>query len=382
VMGGRPRLTYLTTDRGIAYGGTKGAAVHVAEITAALARQGVDVLVVVAAVAPGAAPPPGVTVEVLPGAEKGGPIERWLAGEEARTAWLTERLARFDPVCIHERFALHSAAGSVAAHRAGVPHLVELNSPLVEEAARYRTLERPEEARTLERAVLSAADVVLPVSRPLADHAWALGAQVVEVLPNAVAIDCFGAPATRPPGSPLTAVLAGTLRPWHGVEVVAEAWPLMGVGAPRLLVVGDGPGRQALEKAGADVTGAVDHAQVPALLQTADIGIAPYTADGPRYFSPLKVFEYLAAGLAVVAADLPGVADVVDERTAMLMPAGSAPGLAAAVAGLVAQPERRRALGRAGRSLVAGQHTWDHRARRVLELAGRCRATAADAAGR
>jgi len=371
VSGCRRRVAYLTTDRGVPYGGTKGAAVHVAEITAALARQGADVLVLAAAVSPDACPPSGVTVEILPGPGTGAAAEAWPAAQ------LADRLSAFDPICLYERLALHSAAGSEAARASGIPHLVEVNAPLVEEAARFRVLERPHEARHLERLVLTAADVVLPVSRPLADHVRACGARRVEVLPNAVTIEQFGDPAARPPRAQLTAVFAGSLRPWHGVEVMAEAWRRLGPSAPRLLIIGDGPGRDVLEAVGAEITGSIPHDQVPAILGTADIGIAPYTVDGPGYFSPLKVFEYLAAGLAVIAADLPGVADVIDERSGVLVPPGSVPALAAAVTALAAQPARRLALGRAGRSLVADHHTWDHRAIRVLDLADRLSTTLA-----
>ncbi len=101
------------------------------------------------------------------------------------------------------------------------------------------------------------------------------------------------------------------------------------------------------------------------MLAGADIGIAPYAADAPPYFSPLKLFEYLAAGLAVVAAAIPGVTELVDERTAVLVPPGDPGALAGAVASLAADPRRLARLGRAGRAL-AEQNTWGHRAREVL----------------
>jgi glycosyltransferase involved in cell wall biosynthesis len=160
-------------------------------------------------------------------------------------------------------------------------------------------------------------------------------------------------------------VFAGTLRPWHGAETIAAAWALLSDQAPPLLVVGDGPGREALEQAGAAVTGVVPPDAVPALLADASIGLAPYAPACPAYFSPLKLFEYLAAGLAVIAARLPGVTDVVDGPAAVLIEPGDAPALAHAVAALADDPQRRAALGAAGRALVAERHTWDHRARTV-----------------
>jgi glycosyltransferase involved in cell wall biosynthesis len=108
---------------------------------------------------------------------------------------------------------------------------------------------------------------------------------------------------------------------------------------------------------------------MPALLAGCDIGLAPYSPDAPRYFSPLKLFEYLAAGLATIVADLPAVTDVVGRDTAVVIPAGDAAALAETVAALAADPAERRRLGDNGRALVEANHTWRQRARRILTAA-------------
>ena len=348
------RVAYLCTDRGIPYGGSKGAAVHVHELVSVLAAGGAEVLLVVARVATDAPEPPtGVRLAVLPATDS--------------ETWLRDRLAEFAPLALYERLALHSAAGSRVARALGIPHLVELNAPLPEEAARYRRLDAPQAAVRLERIVLRGAAAVLPVSRPLADYAARRGARRIEIVPNAVRLDRFPAPRPRRARPPV-AVFAGALRPWHGIETIAEAWRMLGRSAPRLLVVGDGPGSDVLRRMGADLAGHVPHDGVPAVLAGCDIGLAPYAPDGPRYFSPLKLFEYLAAGLAAVVADLPGVTDVVGPADAVVIPQGDAAALAAAVAELADDAERRERLGRAGRALVAREHTWELRATRILGL--------------
>jgi glycosyltransferase involved in cell wall biosynthesis len=213
--------------------------------------------------------------------------------------------------------------------------------------------------------VLSCADSVLAVSGPLAGYARQRGAARVEVFPNAVDVTLFSAPPKlREP----TCVFLGALRPWHGVDAVAEAWRLLGREAPDLLVVGDGPGRAALEAVGAKVVGAVPHDEVPALLASASIGLAPYAADAPGYFSPLKLFEYLAAGLAVVAGAIEGVREVVGHEHVVLAPPGDPVALAEAVRTLAADERMRARLGSAGRQLVAAHHTWERRARRIFAL--------------
>jgi glycosyltransferase involved in cell wall biosynthesis len=361
------RLAYLSTDPGIAYGGAKGASVHLAAISEALAAEGNDVLVLVAAADPGMSLPPGVAVEVMPGPGKGASAAARLAFEDELEAWLERRLERFGADILYERLALHSAAGGAAARRLGIPYLLEVNAPLPEEAKRYRRLEEPDAAEKLERQALSDADLVLAVSPPLAEYAEIRCARRVEVLQNAVAIENFGRPARD--GVEPVAVFVGSLRPWHGIETIAAAWRLLGSSAPPLTVIGDGPSRPLLDGLEARVMGHVPPARVPSVLAGADIGLAPYSADAPSYFSPLKVFEYLAAGLATVVADLPAVTAVVDRDTAVVIPPGNAEALAEAVTSLAANSAERKRLGENGRALVAEQHTWRHRARRLVEAA-------------
>ena len=347
------RIAVLSTDRGIALGGPKGASVHLSEIASALSRSGAEVLLLPRSVATDEGLPSGVRVEPLPPAATDGGFADWVEA----------RLQAFGAEALYERFALHSAAGATAAARLRIPHAVELNAPLPLEAARYRALARPEEARRLERAVFAVADVVFAVSGPLAVYAQAEGARRVEILPNAVDAGRF--PALRGARAP-RCVFLGALRPWHGVATIVDAWGLLGPDAPPLLVIGDGEGRAALEALGADVTGAVPHARVPALLSTAAIGLAPYAPDAPGYFSPLKLFEYLAAGLAVVAGAIPGVCEIVGPAHAVLIPPGDPAALATAVSELVRDESRRERLGAAGRELVVARHTWDARARRIV----------------
>ena len=366
------RLAYLSTDPGITWGGAKGASIHIGEVAEALAAAGAEVLVLASSVDPGSRCPKGLAVEALPGPGKGASVAHRLAAEPARTAWLEDRLRRFGATALYERLALHSGAGHLVAAAAGIPHVVEVNAPLVYEALRFRRLDSAEDAVRLENEVLAGADLVLPVSRPLADHVKARGARRVEILPNAVAIERFAAP-TRRQATPPVAIFAGRLRPWHGVDTIAEAWRLLGPAAPGLRVVGDVENRKALDAVGAELTGAVSHDDMPAALLTADIGLAPYAADAPDYFSPLKLFEYLAAGLAVIAGSLPGITDIVDDASAVLIPPGDAQALADAVGDLAADPERRASMGRAGRALVAAHHTWDSRARRIMELVDQLR---------
>jgi Glycosyl transferases group 1 len=214
--------------------------------------------------------------------------------------------------------------------------------------------------------VLARAERVYTVSSPLAVHALRCGARRVEVFPGAVAIERH--PHRRRSGDRPVAVFAGRVRPWHGIETVAAAWRLLGEAAPVLVIAGEaGEASKLLEEVGAVLLGPIPHRQVPAVLAEADIGLAPYARDAPIHLAPLKLFEYMGAGLASVAGELPATHELVSAEQALLVPRGDPEALAAAVAGLAVDAPRRERLGRAARALVAGAHTWRHRARRLME---------------
>jgi alpha-maltose-1-phosphate synthase len=215
--------------------------------------------------------------------------------------------------------------------------------------------------------VLARAERVLAVSSPLARHALRRGARRVEVFGGAAALERHPCRPRRRPARPV-AVFTGRVRRWHGVETVAAAWRLMGDAAPVLVVAGDaGQASRLLQEAGAVLLGPIPHSQVPAVLAEADIGLAPYARDAPDWFSPLKVFEYMAAGLAVVAGELPATRELVSGEHALLVRCGDPQALAAAVAGLAVDAALRERMGSTARALVAGEHTWRQRARRVIE---------------
>jgi glycosyltransferase involved in cell wall biosynthesis len=131
------------------------------------------------------------------------------------------------------------------------------------------------------------------------------------VVPNAV--DPARFPERPAPDGPFTAGFLGTLKPWHDVATLVEAVARLRAGPvadARLLVVGDGPERGALEARAAalgiadavEFTGALAAPEVPDRLARMHAAAAPYRNGEPFYFSPLKLYEYMAARLPVVRA--------------------------------------------------------------------------------
>ena len=101
-----------------------------------------------------------------------------------------------------------------------------------------------------------------------------------------------------------------------------------------------------------------------------DVAVAPYSAEG-FYFSPLKVYEAMAAGLPVVASAVGQVSRVIDDGvTGLLCQPDDAASMARQLVKLEADPTLRRRIGGAARSEILAHHTWPLRVDEIFDLAG------------
>ncbi len=385
-------IAYVCADRGVPVFGRKGASIHVQEVLRALRRRGAQVTLLAAR--RGGHPPAGldpVRVEGLAGTAPAAPGDR--AGAERSLidadALLPARLESAGPFdLVYERHALFSCAAMEFARRAGVPSILEVNAPLLEEQQRYRHLALVTEARIMADRAFAAADSIVAVSEAVASwlHHRPAAAGRVHVVPNGVDPARFPvgiAPALPGPPGVTTVGFVGTLKPWHGVESLIDSVATIARQGRRLrlLIVGDGPLRGALEAraAGAGLepgrravfSGAVDHGEVPALLASMDIAVAPYPPMEDFYFSPLKLYEYMAAGRAIVASAAGQVRGVIEGgATGLLYEPGDGAALGAALRQLIDDPGLRARLGSAARLAACRRHTWDAAVGRILMLAG------------
>ena len=145
-----------------------------------------------------------------------------------------------------------------------------------------------------------------------------------------------------------------------------------------MLIVGDGPAREHLHREIAarsltsrvHFTGEVSPDAIPGLLASMDVAVAPYPPAGMFYSSPLKLYEYMAAGLPIVASRIGQVEEVIrDGLTGMLITPGHAAGLAKALRELETNPGKRALLGGAARAAIQ-EHTWENQMTAVLTQAG------------
>jgi glycosyltransferase involved in cell wall biosynthesis len=379
----------VCADPGIPLDGVKGASIHVLELWRALAESGAVVRGVAGVRDPGRVPVvPGVSIRAVPleAARRDGGFS---SAVSAAAGELVADPSLPRPRWILERLALGSEVGARMADDLGLPLVVEVNAPLDEEAARFRGVRRGRAARLSLERTLSRADVIVCVSSALVPWVLARGGSksAARVLPNGVRVDAFGGPRPVPAaGAPLSIAFVGSFKPWHGLDVLLDAFlalRLSGVNAA-LDLVGDGPERDRLahrvESAGCEdrvrFHGARPHAAIVEVLRCADVGVAPAPKDVPPYFSPLKVYEYAAAGCAIVAPSVGQTAERFrDGEDALLVPPGDAPALARALRRLAADRPLRHRLAEAARRRARLEFDWSHVASRLHRWVGEARSS-------
>lgn len=400
------RLLYVCSDFGIDPNGTKGASIHLRSITRALCEVGHEVSIL----SPKGRAIPRHPAKMLssigggPAETMGKLLKTWLIehdlsdapARELRpllyNAWApTPALATLrenPPDAIIERLSLFGHVGLDLSRSLNVPLIVEMNAPLAEEAETYRSLQLSDLARKIEHRVLTRADGIAVVSQPLAKRLAESGIDEgrVHVLPNGADLSAFERIGSRtqcrarwPLGDAFVVGFVGSLKPWHGVEVLLRSVERLVHDDPRvrLLVVGDGPAAESLRdlalrlgiKDRVIFAGALAHDEIPVALRAMDVAVAPFIDIPGFYFSPIKLFEYMAAGLCVVASRLGQLAEVIEDGANGLLCESDDPrSLYEALRRTHRDAELRGRLGAAALETVRSRYTWKHTADRLTRL--------------
>jgi len=347
------RIAYVNQDPGIRPGAQKGAAVHVEALRRAFRGLGADVADI-------DSPDEQAVREQLEAYATAGPVD-----------------------LIYERYSLGNSISSEVSTRLGIPHVLEVNSPLADEARRYRP-DTPLPSAESEARLFGSATHVFAVSSAVAAYARERGAQAenITVVANAVDLDCFaprgadgGRRAELVPEGAFVLGFHGRLRPWHRFDVlVRTACELREHGCPAfVLTVGRGAFAEELERSLPPESWKclewVPHEQVGEVVACFDALPLTHAHDPDFYFSPLKLQEAMAAAVVPVVPDLGDLCDgVVHGESGWLYTAGDMTGLVSALEVLHAQPKLRQRLGVGARS-KASAHTWTNVAEKVLATA-------------
>lgn len=375
-------IAYVCADPGVPVFGAKGCSLHVQSVLRVLLGRGHRVTLLCAN--QGGDPPPdlgAVAIVPLPRLATRNPATLPAAVQHLAEA-CREALSRCaDLDLIYERHALWSFSAIEAGATCGIPTCLEVNAPLLQEQQQYRTLHHPHLAEELVKRVYQAASTIIAVSSQVAATIRRQCPQVnrLHVVHNGVDVQRFQSRSERHPDQGLSIGFCGSLRPWHGVVDLIDAFAHHSRRQPasRLTIIGDGPEREAIEsriahhglQAHVHLSGQVAPDEIPDWLSRLDVGVAPYPALQEMYFSPLKLFEYLAAGLCPVAPRLGDIPDLIeDHRTGLLYDAGDLDQLTAVFDHLSLFPDLHRRIGGLGRALAQERHSWDAVVDRVFDL--------------
>jgi glycosyltransferase involved in cell wall biosynthesis len=259
---------------------------------------------------------------------------------------------------------------------------VELMAETADPTPCLRTL------RTCERLNHRVASLIVAVSDEIKDDLLEnrqVPAAKVVVSPSGVDSSRFipgsgGIERRRQLGIPSGSIVvgfSGTFGPWHGVEVLVDAILKLSADVEFCFVfVGDGEGRGPAQLRLADAhhtcifVGLVSLAEMPSYLDACDILVCPSTPmfDQTQFFgSPTKLFEYMAAGKAIVASDIGQVAEVIrHEENGLLLPTRDPMALAEALTRLAQDRNLRERLGLSAREEVLKSYSWTKNAKVVL----------------
>jgi glycosyltransferase involved in cell wall biosynthesis len=368
-----------------------GQAVHIEEMIGALRNLGCEVIVV--------EPPATAGARFDGGSGSVGLVRRFLPRalsellELAYSAVAYRRLRRayllHRPDIIYERHNLFLLAGALVRRKYGVPYLLEVNSPLCLERIQHGGLALARFARWTERFAWGQADAVLAVTGVLGEIIAAEGVarDRVVVVPNGINPAHFAhapepgkAKADLGISGRMVLGFTGFVREWHGLDRVIDFIAAARRPELLLLVVGDGTARAELEAQATRLgvteqvrfTGVVSRDKLPAHVAAFDIALQPAATP---YASPLKLFEYLALGKAIIAPAQANLVEILEhDRNALLFAPTDREDFFRALATLVDDGALRERLGRDARDTIDRRGlTWARNAERAIAIGQRLR---------
>ena len=286
----------------------------------------------------------------------------------------------FRPDFVYERYNLYFIAGMLLKLFYRVPFYLEINSPLAEERSEFGGLRFRAFAKALQHLVWRSADRIFVVTAVLGGIAVEAGVspERISVIANGVERDSFPnlsyKAAQRGPTDPVMIGFVGFVRVWHGLGAVVEGLASDRGDLPIELVI-VGPPSDDLERQAQRLgvahrirfVGLHQREAIPKVIRTFDIALQPRAV---AYASPLKLFEYMACGCAIVAPNQPNIREILrDGESAVLFDPQDPRALWRAIRRLAADPQLRERLGIAARRcLDERDYTWEGNASRVIKV--------------
>ena len=174
---------------------------------------------------------------------------------------------------------------------------------------------------------------------------------------------------------PLYICYTGSLYKWKGVDVLISAMKY--IPNEKLLIVGGGERLEELKELAMKnhlsdriiFAGEVPHTLIPEYLSKAKIAVLPNTAyETSKFSSPLKLFEYMAAGIPIVASDLPVFREILqNQKNALFFEPGNSQALANAIKQILNSDELAQKLSENAKK-TAEKYTYEKRAEKICEI--------------
>ena len=298
----------------------------------------------------------------------------------------------------HIQLFAYDARPLIAALRGHRPHLIDLNhEPYSVACAEILTLcswfapqamvvlqpcqnilhRYPPPFKWLEWRALRRAAAAHVCSETVSEVLRAKGfTKPVAIVPFGVDVSAFTPRSPSDQSKPLTIAYVGRMLPGKGVNILGDALSQLKTENWKLLAVGDGSEREPFERAlaqhglldRAEFTGAISYAAVPPLFQKMDILVVPTeTTKRIREQFGRVIVEAMASGVPVIGSTCGAIPEVID-TAGLVVPEGDAMALAEGLRKLLADPELRERLARAGRRRAEEHYTWERVAEQTYDL--------------
>lgn len=287
---------------------------------------------------------------------------------------------------IYERNSLYNVSVAMACKRLGLPYVIFFDADQIVE---HDFMGQPIEgilrwrAQRILRYNLGVARGIICVSEPAKCHLidkWGVREEKLVVFPNGVDVNLFTPSILKRSTARsllgvkdenLVILFVGNFYKWHDIKSLIISFSSVHNKHPlaRLVLVGSGSQLEAMKKLVVDMnlvevvhfTGLIPHQEVPGLIAAADIAVAPVPEmDRDLWLSPMKLFEYLATGVAIIASGVGQMAEVIENNVnGLLVTPGSITELTRAINALIENPHLRSELGHQARETAIQKYSWE-----------------------
>ncbi len=304
-------------------------------------------------------------------------------------------IVKYNIDIIYERYSIPGGVGAILKTLTKKPLILEVNAPEIESYVETGLICK---GSLLEKSLLkwrkiqfNLADKIITTSNQIISNT--LFKSKVSILPYGANIELFNpnmdSKVMREKynlGKSPVIIFTGTFHIWHGLQDLIKAVPLVLRSFPnsKFLIVGDGPQFNQISKLTKSLnisqsvilTGGLPYSDIPHLLAAADIAVAPYNdAYYPIlkkfgfWWSPLKLFEYMAAAKPIVTTRLGNIEQIIlHGKTGLLVHPGNIDELSKAIITLLSNRELRTKLGREARNVAQEKYSWNSHAKRIVSF--------------